>query len=96
MILKCLWAEPETSPKETWKLLRTTSLAQSTSQYYFVLQALHKVTPSTTLITIASHWQGLASKTWSLSSCVRFEAFDDRFLQQLGGVQGLPFKSKQS
>jgi hypothetical protein len=94
MILKCLWAESETSPKETWKLLRTTSLAQSTSQYCFVLQALHKVTPSTTLIT--SRWQGLASKTWSLSSCVQFEAFDDRFLQQLGGVQGLPFKSKQS
>ena len=30
-------------------LLRTTKLAQSTSQYYFVLQSLHKVLPSTTL-----------------------------------------------
>ena len=29
-------------------LLRTTKLAQSTSQYYFVLQSLHKVLPSTT------------------------------------------------
>ena len=28
--------------------LRTTKLAQSTSQYYFVLQSLHKVLPSTT------------------------------------------------
>ena len=31
-------------------LLRTTKLAQSTSQYYFVLQSLHKVLPSTTSI----------------------------------------------
>ena len=30
------------------ELLRTTKLAQSTSQYYFVLQSLHKVFPSTT------------------------------------------------
>ena len=30
-------------------LLCTTKLAQSTSQYYFVLQSLHKVLPSTTL-----------------------------------------------
>ena len=30
-------------------LLRTTKLARSTSQYYFVLQSLHKVLPSTTL-----------------------------------------------
>ena len=30
-------------------LLRTTKLAQSTSQYYFVLQILHNVLPSTTL-----------------------------------------------
>ena len=29
-------------------LLRTTKLTQSTSQYYFVLQSLHKVLPSTT------------------------------------------------
>ena len=29
-------------------LLRTAKLAQSTSQYYFVLQSLHKVLPSTT------------------------------------------------
>ena len=29
-------------------LLRTTKLAQSTSQYYFALQSLHKVRPSTT------------------------------------------------
>ena len=29
-------------------LLRTTKLAQSTPQYYFVLQSLHKVLPSTT------------------------------------------------
>ena len=29
-------------------LLRTTKLAQSTSQYYFVLQSLRKVLPSTT------------------------------------------------
>ena len=29
-------------------LLRTTKLAQSTSQYYFVLESLHKVLPSTT------------------------------------------------
>ena len=29
-------------------LLRTTKLAQSTSQYYFVLQSLHKTLPSTT------------------------------------------------
>ena len=30
-------------------LLCTTKLAQSTSQYYFVLQSLHKLLPSTTL-----------------------------------------------
>ena len=30
-------------------LLRTSKLAQSTSQYYFVLQSLHKTFPSTTL-----------------------------------------------
>ena len=30
-------------------LLCTTKLAQSTSQYYFVLHSLHKVVPSTTL-----------------------------------------------
>ena len=30
-------------------LLCTTKLAQSTSQYYFVLQSFHKVLPSTTL-----------------------------------------------
>ena len=32
----------------------TTQLAQSTSQYYFVLQSLHKVRPSTTLYGTAS------------------------------------------
>jgi len=34
-------------------LLCTTKLAQSTSQYYFVLQSLHKVLPSTTLYYVA-------------------------------------------
>ena len=34
--------------KDVPVLLRTTKLAQSTSQYYFVLQSLHKVRPSTT------------------------------------------------
>ena len=32
----------------TSRYCRTTKLAQSTSQYYFVLQSLHKVLPSTT------------------------------------------------
>ena len=57
------WNKSERSLKQAWKLLRTTklaqsssqyyfalqSIAQSTSQYYFVLHALHKVLPSTTL-----------------------------------------------
>ena len=33
-------------------LLRTTKLAQSASQYYFVLQTLHKVRPSTTVLIL--------------------------------------------
>ena len=39
----------ETCTKHFPVLLCTTKLAQSTSQYYFVLQSLHKVLPSTTL-----------------------------------------------
>ena len=35
--------------KNLYKILCTTKLAQSTSQYYFVLQSLHKILPSTTL-----------------------------------------------
>ena len=38
----------KTRKKHFPKLLRTTRLAKSTSQYYFVLQSLHKVLPSTT------------------------------------------------
>ena len=36
-------------------LLRTTKLAQSTSQYYFVLQSSHKVLPSTSFVLQSSH-----------------------------------------
>ena len=35
--------------KNLYTILCTTKLAQSTSQYYFVLQGLHKIFPSTTL-----------------------------------------------
>ena len=40
---RCIYIE------NTDNILCTTKLAQSTSQYYFVLQSLHKVCPSTTL-----------------------------------------------
>ena len=36
-----------TCSSKTWEEHCTTKLAQSTSQYYFVLQSLHKVLPST-------------------------------------------------
>ena len=36
------------APHTSQLILRTTKRAQSTSQYYFVLQSLHKVLPSTT------------------------------------------------
>ena len=37
--------------KSLYKILCTTKLAQSTSQYYFVLHSLHRVLPSSTLYT---------------------------------------------
>ena len=59
---------PQNPPKPTavykpWSnyfpvLLCTTKLAQSTSQYYFVLQTLHKALPSTTL-----YYEACASST---------------------------------
>ena len=39
---------PQFISSQDIQFLRTTKLAQSTSQYYFVLQSLHKVLPSTT------------------------------------------------
>ena len=46
------------------KYLSTTRLAQSTSQYYFVLQSLHKILPSTTLYHKActKHFPALVSQ----------------------------------
>ena len=46
-------------------LLCTTKLAQTTSQYYFVLQSLHKLLPSTTLYCKActKHFPGLLCTT---------------------------------
>ena len=62
MDLKWFWNYSDTSLKQAWSyfvlqdctkhfpvLLRNTSIVQSTSQYYFVLQSLHKVLPTTTL-----------------------------------------------
>ena len=53
MTLTWLWNSPETSLKQAWKLLQTlhtilpsfTSIAQSTSQHYFVLQDCTKYFP---------------------------------------------------
>ena len=43
------WDTDAFTRKSLYKILCTTKLAQSTSQYDFVLQSLHKVLPSSTL-----------------------------------------------
>ena len=43
------WDTDAFTQKSLYKILCTTKLAQSNSQYYFVLQSLHKALPSTTL-----------------------------------------------
>ena len=44
------WDTDASTQKSLYKILCTTKLAQSTSQYYFVLQSLHRVLPSSTLL----------------------------------------------
>jgi len=43
------WDTNALTQKSLYKISCTTKLAQTTSQYYFVLQSLHKVLPSTSL-----------------------------------------------
>ena len=45
------WDTDAFTQKSLYKILCTTKLAQSTSQYYFVLHSLHRVLPSSTLHT---------------------------------------------
>ena len=53
-------------------LLCTTKLAQSTSQYYFVLQSLHKALPSTTLyFVLQSLHKALPSTTVYYKACTK-------------------------
>ena len=51
-------------------LLCTTKLAQSTSQYYFVLQSLHKARPSTTFV-LQSLQRILPSTTLYYKACTK-------------------------
>ena len=70
--------------KHVLVLLCTTKLAQSTSQYYFVLQSLHKARPSTTLyykpytklfpqyyFVLQSLHQALPSTTLYVKACTK-------------------------
>ena len=59
------WDTDAFTQKRFYKILCTTKLAQSTSQYYFALQSLHRVLPSTTLYGYTKYSQHALSFTHS-------------------------------
>ena len=73
------WDTDAFTPKSLYKILCTTKLAQSTSQYYFVLQSLHKALPITTLYYKAWHKVILGSALCKLCSTPSYKACTKHF-----------------
>ena len=68
------WDTDAFTQKSLYKILCTTKPAQSTSQYYFVLQSLHKVLPMEYYFVLQSLRRVLPSTTLYYKACTNHDA----------------------